>query len=115
MIIKKYYISKRLESTWHVKILRESDYEPILSFRFSLSDILLGISGFLFFTIFLTFFIIAFTPLREYLPGYTDPKLRRDVIQLNKTVDSLENRLSQLNMWMQSLQKHFKEIDYHGN
>lgn len=40
--------------------------------------------------IFITSYIIAFTPLREYIPGYGDAGIRRDVLKLSQRADSLE-------------------------
>lgn len=40
--------------------------------------------------IFLTTILIAFTPLREYVPGYGDANVRRDMLTLTQRADSLE-------------------------
>ena len=39
----------------------------------------------------LLLFLIAFTPLREYIPGYPDGKMRRSIEQNMMSVDSLTN------------------------
>ena len=40
--------------------------------------------------IILTTFIIAFTPLREFIPGYTSSKLKKDATELALKADSLD-------------------------
>lgn len=40
-----------------------------------------------------TIYIIAFTPLREYIPGYADVNMRRNLIVLSLKADSLQSEL----------------------
>ncbi|MCS6981891.1 MAG: hypothetical protein N2110_00775 [Flavobacteriales bacterium] len=106
-----------LFETWRVKVLRESDYEPVWSFRLSLADVLVAVAGFLFFTVFFTFFFVAFTPLRQYLPGYADPTLRKDALALKKQADSLESEIHLLYTWARQIQQQYQtaENTAHGN
>ncbi len=50
-----------------------------------------------------TIFIIAFTPLREYIPGYTDVTLNRRVIELKRITDSLEADFRQKSIYIQNI------------
>lgn len=97
-----------LFENWRVKVLREADYEPVFSLRLSLADVILAAAGVLFFTIFLTFFFIAYTPIREYLPGYTDPTLRQDIYVLQRQTDSLLKEMNRLHAWARSVQAPFE-------
>lgn len=97
-----------LFENWRIKVLREADYEPVFSLRMSLADVLLAVAGILFFTIFLTFFFIAYTPIREYLPGYTDPTLRRDLYTLQRQTDSLLQEMNRLHAWARTVQTPFE-------
>lgn len=97
-----------LFQSWRVKVLRETDYEPVFSLRLSLADVLIAAVGLLFFTIFLTFFFIAYTPLREYLPGYSDPTLRKDLYALQMQTDSLLKETNKLHAWARSVQNQFE-------
>ena len=55
--------------------------------------------------IFITTFIIAFTPLREYIPGYASSKLRKDATELALKSDSLSNALKKNEAYQQSIIK----------
>ena len=55
--------------------------------------------------IFVTTFIIAFTPLREYIPGYASSKLRKDATELALKSDSLTNALKKNEAYQQSIIK----------
>lgn len=50
-----------------------------------------------------TTYIIAFTPLREYIPGYGGGSSRRDVLNLTMKVDSLEKATSNKERFYSSL------------
>jgi len=50
--------------------------------------------------------LIAFTPLKEYIPGYTDVTLSRRVNTLLRKTDSLEKTTAQKNIYVQ----HIKSI-----
>jgi hypothetical protein len=57
------------------------------------------------FIITLTTFIIAFTPLREFIPGYSSSKLKRDATELALKSDSLTRALEQNELYLKSLKK----------
>lgn len=53
----------------------------------------------------LVILLIAFTPLREYIPGYSDPELRNELDLTRQRVDSL-NRAAEANtLWVNNLQQ----------
>jgi hypothetical protein len=54
---------------------------------------------------FVTTFIIAFTPLREFIPGYSSSKLKRDAMELALKSDSLSRALRHNEAYIQSIQK----------
>jgi len=91
---KKKRLIKRLKSKFRLVILNDISFEEKLSFRLSpLNVFLLLISGSVFLISIVTV-IIAFTPLREFIPGYTDVTLRQNLTNMVLKVDSLENDLS---------------------
>ncbi|WP_341825544.1 peptidase [Flavobacterium sandaracinum] len=54
---------------------------------------------------FVTTFIIAFTPLREFIPGYSSSKLKKDAMELALKSDSLSKVLKRNEAYIQSIQK----------
>ena len=55
--------------------------------------------------VFLTTLLIAYTPLREYIPGYTSPNLYKQVIGLNKLTDSLYDATQFNDEYIKSIKK----------
>jgi len=52
-----------------------------------------------------TTYIIAFTPLREFIPGYSSSKLKRDATELALKSDSLSDALKKNEAYIKSIQK----------
>lgn len=52
--------------------------------------------------------IIAFTPLRNYLPGYINSEIRTQIVENALKVDSLQNLLSRQNLYIMNIQDIFK-------
>lgn len=47
--------------------------------------------------------LIIYTPLREFIPGYADPSMRRSVIMHQLKADSLEQALRQQDQYLENL------------
>ena len=60
-----------------------------------------------------TTFIIAFTPLREFIPGYSSSKLKKDATELALKSDSLTLALKKNEAYIKSIQKILNgELEY---
>lgn len=52
--------------------------------------------------------IVAFTPLRNYLPGYMNSEIRTQVVQNALRADSLQQLLAQQNLYIMNIQDIFR-------
>jgi hypothetical protein len=86
-------------------ILNEDTFEEIFSFRLNLMNVFILASLGAIILISLTTVIIAFTPLREFIPGYSSSKLKRDATELALKSDSLSLALKRNEAYIQSIQK----------
>ncbi len=50
-----------------------------------------------------TTLLIAFSPIREYIPGYTSTSIRRQVVELNNLSDSLSLELEYQNQYLENI------------
>jgi murein DD-endopeptidase MepM/ murein hydrolase activator NlpD len=84
-------------------ILNEDTFEERLSFQLSKLNVILltVVSGL--FLISGTALLIAFTPLREYIPGYSSTALKNQATRLTMTVDSLSNVVNRNEVYFQSI------------
>ena len=82
-------LKEKLLHKYRMVILNEDTFEERFSFKLSkLSMIILTLVSSLF-LIFATVFLIAFTPVREFIPGYSSTALKNKATRLTLEVDSL--------------------------
>lgn len=86
-------------------ILNEDTFEEIFSFRLNLMNVFIVATLGAILLISFTTVIIAFTPLREFIPGYSSSKLKRDATELALKSDSLSLVLKNNEAYIQSIQK----------
>lgn len=90
---KKSKKQKRLQR-WRNKfrfvILNDDTFEEVITVKLSPLNIFTVSVFAILFTIALTTIVIAYTPLKEMIPGYASSKLRRESINLALKADSLE-------------------------
>lgn len=84
---KKWY--QKLRTTYRLVFLNEKSFEERFSFRLTRMHVITTLLSLAIIFIVLTFFLIAYTPLKEYIPGYPDINQKRELYHLNRTIDSL--------------------------
>ncbi len=50
-----------------------------------------------------TLYIIAFTPIREYIPGYADVNMRRSLVNMTLKTDSLTSQMNAQELYLSNL------------
>jgi hypothetical protein len=103
--LKRQKIKKQLFAKNRLVILNEDTFEEIFSLRLTLMNVFVVATIGAILIIFVTTFIIAFTPLREYIPGYASSKLRKDATELALKSDSLTNALKKNEAYQRSIIK----------
>ncbi len=102
---KRTKIKKRLFTKNRFIILNEETFEEIFSLRLTLMNVFVFATLGAIFLISITTFIIAFTPLREFIPGYASADLKRNATQLAIKSDSLEIALQRNEAYISSIKK----------
>ncbi len=74
-------------------IFNDTTYEEVWRVRLTKWNALLAMALLIFMIIALNTSLIAFTNLREFIPGYPDVELRRDIIMNALLLDSLEREI----------------------
>lgn len=103
--LKKKILFNKLFLKNRLVILNEDTFEEIFSFKLNLMNVFVMASLSAIFLISFTIVIIAFTPLREFIPGYSSSKLKRDAMELALKSDSLSKALKKNEAYIQSIQK----------
>jgi murein DD-endopeptidase MepM/ murein hydrolase activator NlpD len=98
-------ISKKLFHKYRLIIINEDTFEERFSYRLTrLNVFVLGISLSIFLILITTIFI-AFTPLREYIPGYSSTALKKKAVALSYKTDSLQQVIIQNDKYFKSIKK----------
>src|SRR6185436_16729669 len=100
---KKKRFFQRLKSKYRLVVMNEETFEEKGSFNLRPLNVFVAAGLLILFLITLTTFIIAFTPLREYIPGYADVKMQRVVYALAVKADSMEKALNQRDLYIQNI------------
>lgn len=95
-------ILHKLRFTYRLTIMNESTFEEKFSLRLSRLNVFVVFSIISLALITLTVFLIAFTPLREYIPGYGSVEEREMVYRLSMKTDSLEQELVARDVYFQN-------------
>lgn len=102
---KKKKLAKKLLHKYRLVILNEDTFEERLSFKLTRLNVfvLAGVSTIL--LISGTILLIAFTPLREYIPGYSSTQLKLRATKLSYKTDSLEQVLAMNERYFSSIKQ----------
>ncbi len=94
---------KRLKYKYRLVILNDYSFEEVVSVRLTKMNVFSIIGSSIILLIALVTILIAFTPIREYIPGYPDGSTRRDLIINAILLDSLENEIRIREQFMENL------------
>lgn len=102
---KRKEIKRKLLHKYRLVILNESTFEEKISFKLSRLNVFVTGSLCIIGLIALTTLLIAFTPLREYIPGYSSTKLKKQATDLTYKTDSLVATLNNTNKYLENIRK----------
>lgn len=111
--LKRRKLHKKLFTKNRLVILNEETFEELFSFKLNLMNVFVAVTSGAILLITLTTFIIAFTPLREFIPGYSSSQLKKDATELALKSDSLTLALKKNEVYIKSIQKVLNgELEY---
>ncbi|HXH17515.1 MAG TPA: M23 family metallopeptidase [Chitinophagales bacterium] len=101
---KKRRFLDKLRNRYRLVVLDDETFEERASFRLTRFNVyvllsvvfVVGVAG--------IFSLIVFTPLKEYIPGYGEVNLRKNLIEMKLKADSLHEVVAQQEMWIQNIQ-----------
>jgi len=96
-------IKQKLTDKYRLVILNEDTFQERFSLKLSRLNVFVFGGVFSILLIVLTVFLIAFTSLREYIPGYESTELKKKATRLVYESDSLKNRLAVLQNYTKAI------------
>ncbi|MCJ7757036.1 MAG: M23 family metallopeptidase [Gillisia sp.] len=97
--------AKKLLHKYRLVVLNEDTFEERLSFKLTKLNVFVAASLGIIVLIAATTFLIAFTGLREYIPGYSSANLKKQATELAYKTDSLQTALMLNNQYYESIRK----------
>ncbi|MGC1630785.1 MAG: M23 family metallopeptidase [Gelidibacter sp.] len=88
---KEKKFAKKLLHKYRLVVLNEDTFEERFAIKLTRLNVFVIVSLTSILLVAATIFLIAFTPLREFIPGYSSTKLKKQAISLSFKTDSLQH------------------------
>ncbi|CAN5363584.1 M23 family metallopeptidase [soil metagenome] len=95
---------RKMKDKYRLVVLNDQTFEERASIRLSKFNVYVMAGSVLIVLSMLIFVLIAFTPIKQYIPGYGDIGMRRRLVKLQLEADSLNNMVRQHALWIQNTQ-----------
>ena len=99
---------KRLRNRYRLIILNEDNYEELVTFKLNRVSVYVALCTLFVVLVGLTVALIAFTPLKLYIPGFGDAKQAKEYQQLKVKADSIEKTLIYKQRFIDNIEKVLK-------
>ena len=100
---------KRTSNTYRLVIMNDDTYDEVVAFRLSRTSVYIGFSVSFILLVGLTIALIAFTPLKYYIPGYGTKESQTALQLLKIRMDSLEQTLHYKEQYLEGIKKVLSE------
>lgn len=99
---------QRLRNRYRLVVMNEDTYEEVVAFKLSRISVYIALSTLFIVLVGLTVALIAFTPLKLYIPGFGDAKQAKEYLGLKVKADSIERTLIYKQQYIDNIQKILK-------
>jgi len=96
---------KRRSNTYRLVVTNDDTYDEVVALRLSRKSVYIGFSITFILLVGLTIALIAFTPLKYYIPGYGTKESRTALQLLKIRTDSLEQSIHYKEQYLEGLKK----------
>jgi len=100
---KKGKLKQKLTDKYRLVVLNEDTFEERFSLKLSRLNVFVLSGFFSILLVVLTITLIAFTPIKEYIPGYSSTLLKKNALIATLKTDSLKTQLSILENYTKAL------------
>jgi murein DD-endopeptidase MepM/ murein hydrolase activator NlpD len=91
--------------TYRLALLDATSHERIWSLRFNRTQLMVGCISAAVVVMVGLFCLVAYTPIRTFIPGYPDANSRRQAVQNSLRIDSLQTRILQWELYTENLRR----------
>ena len=98
-------LARKLLHKYRLVILNEDTFEERFAIKLTRLNVFIIGSLSTIFLVVGTIFLIAFTPLKEYIPGYSSTALKKQATQLSYKTDSLQQIIAMNEQYYESIKR----------
>lgn len=102
---KQKKFARKLLHKYRLVVLNEDTFEERFAIKLTRLNMFVVVSLTAIVLVAGTTFLIAFTPLREFIPGYSSAKLKKQATQLNLKTDSLQQIIEMNEKYFSSIKR----------
>jgi hypothetical protein len=106
---KKWY--RKLRVKYRLVLFNETTFEERLSFRLTRLNVISLILSLMVIFFVMTYYVIAYTSLREYIPGYPDIHQKKELYRLGRMADSLLSDIQKKNLYIENIKRIIENRD----
>ena len=99
---------KRLRNRYRLVVMNEDTYEEVVTFKLTRLSVYIALSTLFVLLVGLTVALIAFTPLKLYIPGFGDTRQAKEYQSLKVKADSIEKSLLFKQQYIDNIEKVLK-------
>lgn len=99
---------KRLRSRYRLVVMNEDTYDEVVTFKLTRLSVYIVLSTLFVILVGLTVALIAFTPLKLYIPGYGEAQKSKQYEVLKMKADSIELNLIKKQQYIDDIEKVLK-------
>jgi hypothetical protein len=100
---------KRTSNTYRLVVMNDDTFDEVLAFRLSRKSVYIAFSITFILLVGMTIALIAFTPLKYYIPGYGTKESRTALQLLKIRTDSLEQSIHYKEQYLEGIKKVLSE------
>ncbi len=86
-------------------LFNDANFEERFTFKLTRLNVIIFVTSLVIILVTLTFLLIAYTPLKTYVPGYPDVDQRKQLYKLNLLADSLMQDIKQKNIYIENIKR----------
>jgi murein DD-endopeptidase MepM/ murein hydrolase activator NlpD len=103
MAIDKNKFLKKLKNKYRLTIYNDSTLQEVWTFYMTRLNVFTYVGMLFILNSIIVILLFIFTPLKAFLPAYTDSKLKREIVKNALRADSLEQELNVRNLYFENI------------
>ena len=102
---KEKSLMEKLQHTYRLVVMNNETFEEIGSYKLTLLNVYVFLSTIVVVVALAVVMVIAFTPVKRYLPGYGDVSANEELFRINQELEELERLHTEHNSYFDNVQR----------